>query len=248
VTQSQTASSPSKSDLQAMQLLTIAFQTVGGAQRAGLADVRLEGTLRSPDAPDVIIGTFVAKVRGEDWAVETTFGSHTSKYRVLNGAGTLDDGSSTKFFHPSITSGTRLDIFPLFQRWTEFNQPGSAASVVGPATLDGVACTHIHVHSGLTNPHPAERNQHGDVDVLVDSSTGLIAAVRYKAMLGMPNPHPMEVENRFARYERLNGLMVATRITRYLAGQPLTVFQVTAIQTNNAFTDQDFRNRGGNGQ
>lgn len=235
-------------DPKAIQLLANALNTMGGAQKAGLADVRVEGTLRSASAPDEIIGTFVAKVRGEDWAVETTMGGRTSKYRVLNGAGTLHDGNSAKFFHPSITSGTRLDIFPLFQRWTEFDQPGSSATIVGPTTLDGATCTEIHVHSGTSKPDPARTNQHNEIDVLVDSNTGLISAIRYKAMLGMPNPHPMKVESRFARYEQLGGLLVPTRITRYLDDRPLMVFQVTSVQINNGFTDHDFRNQRGNGQ
>jgi len=246
--QTQPKASSLKNDPQAVQLLASAFQAIGGGQRAALADVRIEGTLRSPAAPDQIIGTFVAKVRGEDWALETTIGNRTNKFRVLNGSGTLDNGGSIKLFQPSITSGTRLDLFPLFHRWTEFNQPGSLAWGVGPTTLDGVACTQIHVHSALTNLHPAESEQHGEIDVLVDFTSGLIAAIRYKAMLGMPNPHLIGIENRFAQYQRLGGLLMPTRITRYLAGQPRTVFQVTAVQINNGFTDQDFRNHGGNGQ
>ncbi len=125
-----------ESHSQAAQLLANARNAMGGAQQAGVIDVLIEGNLRSASAPDEIIGTFVAKVRGEDWAMETTIGGHTSKYRALNGARTLHDGNSAKFFHPSITSGTRLDIFPLSQRWTEFDQPGSSAMVVGPTTLD----------------------------------------------------------------------------------------------------------------
>jgi len=86
------------------------------------------------------------------------------------------------------------------------------------------------------------------VDVFVDPGTGLIAAIRYKAMLGMPNPHAMEVETRFAQYERFGGLMVPSRVTEYMAGRPRMVLQIVSVRTNNGFTDADFHNHGGNGK
>lgn len=237
-----------QSDPQAVQLLSNAFLSIGGGHRAGIADVRIEGTLRSPSVPDEVIGTFTAKARGGDWSVETTIGTHTSKYRVLNGAGTLDDGSSAKNFHPAITAGSRLDIFPLFHRWTEFDQPGSVATIMGTTMLDGAAYTQIHVHSGVTELHPGMHNQHGETDILVDASTGTIAAIRYKAMLGMPKPKEIEVENRFVQYERLGGLLVPTKVTKYLAGKALVIYHVDRVQSNNGFTDGDFQNHGGNAQ
>lgn len=244
----QSGSALPPSDPEAVRLLRNALVAVGGSQKAQLADVRIEGTLHSPLSPDATLGTFVAKVRGEDWSLRTTIGNSSWHYAVLKGAGTIDNGNSIKFLHPSITFGTRLDLFPLFQRWTEFDQPGSIATIVGPVTVDGVTYTKLHVHSATAKLDPSNINEHGDVDVFVDPGTGLIAAIRYKAMLGMPNPHAMEVETRFAQYERFGGLMAPSRVTEYMAGRPRMVLQIVSVRTNNGFTDADFHNHGGNGK
>src|SRR5258708_5498943 len=219
-----------KTDPQAVQMLELVIQRMGGSPISGIADVKIEGNLRSPAAPDEILGSFVAKARGEDWAIQAVHGGRTTEQRVLGGAGTSFDGSASEALHSLITSGTRLDIFPLFQRWTEFDQHGSYASVVGTAAIDGVACAQIHVHSGTTKPDPRTFNQHGDIDVFIDAGTGLVLAVRYKAMLGMPTPHPVEVEAHFAKYEKMGGILTPTLITRYVFGQPRVEFQVTAAQ------------------
>src|SRR5260221_4086953 len=119
-----------KSDPQAIHMLADAFRAMGGAQLSGFADIKIDGTMAAPSSPDIVIGNFSAKARGEDWSMEAIRGASTSSYRVLKGNGSVRKGGVNKPLHPSITSGQRLDIVPLLGRWTEFSEQGSIATLV----------------------------------------------------------------------------------------------------------------------
>jgi hypothetical protein len=230
-----------QSDPQALHLLTKAFSLMGGAQKSMLADVRVEGSLSSPMTPSEISGNFIGKIRGSDWSLETTHDTDVISYRVLNGRGSIRQKATTKPLTPAVTLGLTLDILPIFGRWTEFTEPGSVATLTGSLIIDGVNCQQIHVHSGRVAPDGRFANHHGDLDVFIDSTSGLIAAIRYKANMN-DNGKTVQIENRFGNYREIGGMFVPTQVTRYLADHPIIIFTIRTVLTNTGSKDVDFQN------
>jgi hypothetical protein len=62
---------------------------MGGAQKASIADITVEGTLALPTAPSVSIGTFIAKARGFDFSMETDLNGHQTIFSVLSDKGSV---------------------------------------------------------------------------------------------------------------------------------------------------------------
>jgi hypothetical protein len=228
-------------DAQSIQSLNSAYQAIGGGQRTGIPDVLLQGTLASPGTPDTAIGSFVAKARGLDFSMETTANGHHTIYRVRNGLGSINIDGRTKGLAPNKTLGLSLDIFPLFTRWTEFTQTGVSVQSVGLTSLDGTSCNLIHVESpDLTNDFSA--NDHGKVDVCVDAASGLVDSIQYRATQGPYSISKLTIQIRYSDYQQFGGILVPTKITRYIEGKPRIVLRVSQVQFKNGFTDSDFKN------
>ena len=134
-----------------------------------------------------------------------------------------------------------MDILPLFSRWTEFLQATTSISTPQPTDVDGLPCYLVHVESQDAF-QGFWKNDHGKSDVLVDPRTGLVAGIRYHATQGQYATDSVTVENYFTEYHTFSGILVPTRITRYLHGQPVLVLHVKSVQFNNGFGDSDFHN------
>ncbi len=237
------AQQPPKRDPNAVQLLQQAFVALEGLQKNSVSDVRVEGTLSSPSAPDQIIGTFVAKARGTDLSVETVRNGEQMAFRSLNGLGSIRAKGKIKPLPPYNTHGLSLDILPLFARWTEFLQANASVHLVGQVNVDGAACHLVRVESEDT-ADPLYKNDHRKTDVFIDASTGLIAAIRYQATRGRFNTDQVSIENRFSEYRPFGTLLVPTKVKRYIMERAMVVIHVQAVQFNNGFTDAEFWNEG----
>jgi len=237
----QTSATPRQRDPRAIELLTIAFTQMGG-QSSGVKDFSIRGTITAEASPNAPIGTFVAKARGEDWSLETNLGSNATSFKVLRGTGSIVKNGSKTYLYPSTTAGLTLDIFPLLGRWTEFNDPGSEITLVGQSVIDGETCFQVHVRSARLAANPVQLNHHGEVDVFISSTSKILAAIRYKATAGRPMPHEVQIENHYARYDHFGVLFIPTEIRRYMAGRSTGNFHISAIDTNIAFSDADFKN------
>ena len=232
--------SPPQRDPVALQLLNQAFLLMGGPRKAQVADVRVEGTLALPSAPDLAAGTFLAKARGWDISIDTVRGADRTSYRILGGRGSLRRNGDLKWLPPHNTGGTSLDSLPLFSRWTDFLSPNATITSPQLVTLDGLLCQLIHFAAQDTGRD--FMNEHGKVDVLLDSNTGLVAAIRYRVSAGPHVGDQVQIENRFANYQDFGGFLLPTRITRYIFGRPSILLRVTAVRFNNGFSDADFQN------
>jgi len=229
------------SDPEAIQLLTNALNSMASkALLSSLLDVGIQGTTASPTGD--VTGTFKAKVRGSDWSFETARGSTATSYRILNGAGTLRVNSDLKNLPPTVTQGYPLDVFPLFGRWTQFGVPGAVASVTGNVTIDNISCHQLHVKVPNPAPNSILLNHHGEMDVLVDSNTGLVTAIAFNASMDSRFNSTVRIENRFSDYQMMAGLLVPTQITHHVAGRARIVYRITTVTINNGFTDADFEN------
>jgi hypothetical protein len=230
-----------QSDPQAVQILEKALSAMEGGKLTALVDIRLEGTMALLSSPDLAFGTFVAKVRGEDWSMETTRDATRTSYRILKGTGSMRRDESNMPLQSKSTVGLRLDILPILGRWIEFNEQGSVAQIAGTVVLDGISCYELHMRSGRSETNPLRMNSNGSVDVFVDVTTGLVIAIRYQTPVSSGKGLIL-VENRYAQYQHVGGVLVPTKVTHYIGGKPLATYRITAVQTNNGFTDDDFRN------
>ncbi|MBI3670927.1 MAG: hypothetical protein HY237_14245 [Acidobacteria bacterium] len=231
-------------DPQALQILYQSFVAMGGLRKAQIVDVRVEGTLASPSAPDAVIGTFVAKARGSDISTETNRSGELRSYRVLQGFGSVRTKNGIKPLPPYDTRGLTLDILPLFAKWAEFLQSDVVVRPPRLTAVDGRACFAIAVENKNEKDaeNEATRNEHGKVEVLVDTVTGLAAAMRYRATLGPHSSDRAYVENTFADYRDFGGVLLPTKITRSVSGNPVLIINVNSVQFNNGFADSDFKN------
>lgn len=230
-------------DPQAVTLLTTAYVKLGGQTSSKLADVTLSGWLASPDSPDASVGSFVAKARGSDFSVETTWhsGKH-SKFCVLKGRGSVRTDGKMRPLPPHNTNGLTLDIFLLFGRWTDFLGSEVTVRSEGEIALDGASYQLVRVESNQPSQDPRQINDYGKSDVVIDPRTGLIASIRYAASYGIFFSSRIHVENRFDDYRVLSGMLVPRKITRYLNGQPQFVLHVESVVINAGQTDADFHN------
>ena len=234
-------SQPPHRDTQGLQLLSLGYQTIGGAQRSAISDVLMQGTLASPSAPNTAIGRFVAKARGHDFSMETTANGHHTIYRVLDGLGSINIDGTIKGLAPYKTSGLTLDIFPLFARWTEFSQSEVSVQSVGQTSLDGIPCNVVHVES----PGPTDKlhaNDHGKVDVCINVGSGLVDSIQYKSTEGPYTISKVTIQVRYGDYRQFEGLLVPTTVTRYVNGKSAVVLHVSQVQFTNGFADGDFKN------
>ena len=232
-------SSPPR-DPQALAVLARSFAALGGANKPAISDLRVEGTLALPNDPDVSIGTFVAKARGDDFSVETIQAGQSSSYKVLNGRGSFRQGNKVRPLPQYNTHRLTLDILPLFARWTKFDTETVAIEPLQGMLLDGKKCLLIRVEESASMD-PRFRNRHGSMEVVVEADTGLVVALRYEATQGPSGGDISRIENRFRGYKNFKGLLLPTQIIRYINSQPRVVLRIQSVSINNGLTDQDFK-------
>jgi len=76
-------------DPQALHLLEESLAEMGPATKDTIVDAEAVGKLFTPSDLANPVGSFVAKVRGKDFSMETTRGGSQSRFRVLNGRGSV---------------------------------------------------------------------------------------------------------------------------------------------------------------
>jgi hypothetical protein len=229
---------PPPQDTQALQILNQAQANMGVAREPGIGDIRVTGRLFLPNDRSQSIGTFDAKLRGKDFSMEITTSGKQSRYRVLNGKGSFSKDGKVKPLASYNTMGLSPDILPLFAWWTD--SPIGTATIAAPtnAQVEGVAAYLIHIDLGDRDI----RSNRGKIDVFVDQGSGLIVSVQTTAVLGIYKNYGTLVESRFAEYKNFGGLLLPTRITRYLNGRAGLSFQIDQVNVNTGLADVDFRN------
>jgi hypothetical protein len=232
-----TAQSPQR-DPQALQLLRQSVLLMGAGKKATIADAEALGQLFTPSDLINPTGSFIAKVRGKDFSMETTRKQIQTRYAVLNGRGSSFRNGKLKPLANYNADGLSLDILPLLARWTEFDLSNARVDPAIKESLDGVPCYGIHIEL----PTAGELNEHGKFDVLLDQGSGLISAIRYTMTLGPYQQNKIPVENRFADYRDFGGILIPKHVTRIVNGIATAVLQIDQLHVNNGFIDTDFQN------
>src|SRR5207249_10421176 len=235
--------SPPQRDVEAVALLTTAYEKLGGATKSQLADVTLSGSFASPDSPNTSAGSFVAKARGTDFSMDVSWRSgNRSRFCVLTGKGSVRTDGKTQHLPPHMTYGLRLDLFPLFGRWTDFVSPDVTVRSEQEIALNGSLYRLVRVENSQPPEHPWLSNDYGKNDVVIDPNSGLVVSIRYTAPASKFFSIRVQVENRYEDYRLLSGLFVPTKITRYTNGQAEIVLHVDSVVANSRLLDADFQN------
>lgn len=232
---------PPVRDPQAIAILKQSFTAMGGPYAAKTQDFQLQGTLAEFETPSEPIGSFIAKSRGFDFSMEVTIGSNTSNYRVWKGIGSTVSNGTKKALPFHTTAGLKLDLIPIFYRWTEFLNSSAAVRYLGETSLEGKTYYLIEVESPPdTAPH--HQNELGKTDVLIDETSFLVAAIRYSASDGFFPSARLQKETRYRDYSDQDGVLVPKTIVKCIGGQPVRVLRVASVQFDNGFPNSDFRN------
>jgi len=229
-------------DPQAVQILAGSFAAMGGAQRSVIADLRVEGTLSLPGDPTKVVGSFVLKVRGSDFAVDSLLNGKENRYRVLKGKGSVKRDNVIKPLAPYQTEGLTADVLPLFGRLGDFEKDTARVEPPEAADFNGTPCIRLRVRSAEQTQDSPWKNEHGSMEALVDQTSGLVLSLRYTATQGPYAQDKVNIENRFSEYRIFSGLFLPTRIVRYFNDEPRLVLRIQTIQVNNGLTDRDFHN------
>jgi hypothetical protein len=229
-------------DSQAIRVLQQSLGAMGGKISARSVDVRLEGTIAAPDPSRTGTGLFVAKVRGRDFSFETTRVGDTTAYRVFKGAGSIRARDKTKRLPPPNTQELTFDLIPTLSAWTDFENERVAVHPLETEILEGVPCLRIRVEGSRPSASANSPSDDRTTEVLIDPSTGLVAAIRYRAPQGPYVNDRVAIENRFSDYRNFDGVLLPTKITRYLNGVPGAILVIQSVRFNNGFSDTDFQN------
>lgn len=231
-------------DSGAVAILARSFLLMGGAQKAAIADVQVEGTLALATTPDATIGKFVTKIRGADFAIETDRNGEQTSYRVLDGNGSFRRQGKIVPLQPFNSAGLAVDFLPIFSRWTEFTDPRANVKGAEQAGFGGVPCDQVRVELVELEDRsksPLFQNGHDTFDLCFESGSGLPAALRYQASQGPQSGDQVEIENHFAKYQAFDGILLPTQIIRHIAGRPVLALRITSVQFNNGFSHADFQ-------
>ena len=234
---------PPTRDAQAVQLLNAVFAAMGGAQKASIADITVEGTLALPTAPSVSIGTFIAKARGFDFSMETGLNGHQTIFSVLSDKGSVLVDGKLKHLLPYNTEGLSLDLVPLFSRWSDYSQTVSTVQPISQSTANGSLVYVVHVEVPITRSSPFDNSQ-GKIDVSIDPSTSLVSSTEYQATEGRFADQKVSARTEYSEYKKFGNIVLPTTATRILQGSPLIVYHVSTVVFNVGLTDSDFQNQG----
>lgn len=233
--------SPPQRDAQALQILTSALASMGDGRQSGKIDWKIEGTLSNPDNPDVSAGTFIAKARGYDFSLDSTEGSNTTSFRILRNIGSTRTNGTTKHLPLHSTTGFAPDLLPSFHRWIEFANTDVSVRLLPNTDMDGKPCYLIEVEA----PKDQDKRKQNDLaktDLLVDQSTGLIAAIRTSTSPTIFPSVRVTVETRYSDYQNVAGILVPMTVQKFSNGQLARVLHITSVTFNNGLTNSDFRN------
>jgi hypothetical protein len=232
---------------QATTLLQQAFAALNGGK--SLSDVRLSGTVERIAGSDDETGTAVLKsIAGCASSVSLSLPSGP-RNEIQNcssmppvGAWSGPDGVSHAIAFHNLLTGPAW-FFPAFTIAQGLSASGYVATYVGAETHNGQAVQHVSLlqPSLLPAAPGAPSSSHlTQVDLFLDSTTLLPAAVDFNihpdnnALLDIP------VEIRFSNYTPVNGAQVPFHVQKYLNNTLILDFQATTVTFNSGLTASSF--------
>jgi hypothetical protein len=237
-----TAQQATPSAPQATALLQQALATLSGGHP--LTDVTLSGAAQRIAGSDDESGTVVLKAlaTGES-RVDLTFPSGPgTEIRANSATGPVGswsgpDGTS----HPISQHNLWTDSSWFFQAFTFarlLNDPSYTISYVGQETRNGQAVQHLNIirtfqaTGAPTGWSPASLQNLSGMDIYLDSTTYLPAALLFNAHPDLNQTINIPIEIRFSNYQQTNGAPVPLRIQKFLNNALALDLQITAVSPN----------------
>lgn len=243
----QTAAPAPASSTQATTLLAQSAAALTGAAR--ISDVTLSGTVERIAGSDDETGTAVLKTIAAGAISITLSLPSGTRSEVENcstatpaGAWSGPDGVPHAIASHNLFTGPAW-FFPAFTVAQGLSASGYVATYVGAETHNGQAVQHVSLSqpSLLPNIPSAVSSEHlTQVDLYLDSTTLLPAAVDF-------NTHPdnnalldIPIEIRFSNYTPVSGVQVPFHVQKYLNNTLVLDFQANSVTFNSGLTASSF--------
>lgn len=236
---------PSK-DAQALSLMGRSLSAIGGQALASSPNLTalVVGSYTQFDQGNAVSYPFTLKARGLDqirWESSRPDGAIVNI--IQKDAGWSITPKGTQQIPISGLVGRQFEVFPLLAivKWLQ------AADVdVGQAdteTVDGQSMFRITIRpkrSGKGTPEfQAAFEKTNQAELILDAATLLPARLRYSLHPGDWRVN-IPIETVFSDYQRMDGALVPTKVTRYLRNQKLDEYQIQSVQFNAQLSANDF--------
>jgi hypothetical protein len=242
------ASTPaSTSSSQATALLTQSAAALTGS--VSISDVTLSGTAQYIAGSDDETGTAVLKsiaVGASSVSLSLSAGTHNEIQNCsampFAGAWSGPDGVSHAMAFQNLLTGPAW-FFPAFTIAQGLSNSGYVATYVAAETHNGQAVQHVSLSQPSLFPStpgalsPAHLTQ---VDLFLDSTTLLPAAVDFNAHPDNNALMDIPIEIRFSNYTPVNGVQVPFHIQKYLNNTLILDFQANSVTFNSGLTASSF--------
>jgi hypothetical protein len=237
----------SSSSAQATTLLRQSAAALVG--RVTLTDVTLSGTARRIAGSDDESGTAVLKVLAAGASrVDLSFPSgHRSE--ILNtsvapvaGSWSGPDGVSHGIAFHNLFTGSAW-FFPAFTVSQGLSASGYVATYVASETHNGQAVQHVSLSQPSllpTVPGAISSAHLTRVDLFLDSTTLLPAAIAFNIHADNNQLLDIPIEIRFSSYQAVNGVQVPFHVQKYLNNGLILDFQATSVTLNSGLSASAF--------
>ncbi len=231
-------------DAQSAAVLATCKTALGAGASAQILDSVIQATVSNPDNSSATPGTVTIKAKGTDmvrW--EGTSGGKTyvtiaargqQKHQV--GSGWATDASANAIHQ-------RMTHLPALLIGQEMARGDLWGQYVGQETLGGQTVHHVKLArvSTLGSPVDAQLTQNSEIDVFINTQTGLIAKIRFihHSETDWRLGTPMEIY--YDNYQTVNGMLIPYHQRTIISNSIKTDLNITSAQFNVGLADTVFQ-------
>jgi hypothetical protein len=224
-------------DLSAVAILDKMYVTHAGSVASALGGVRIEGNVTDPADMSKVLGTFTAKLRGDDFFITITRDGKNTIFRKSQGFATVHSEKFTHRYAQQESTRVTTGIFLPFERWMSYRSANTTVSFsTSPQTMEfpnSPSSTQIQ----LEIPNIDGKSKAEQVEISVDTKNNRISSVSSKLPTFGEHGSLIPVSFEYEQYETHDGILVPTVITKYIAGRPTVRLKILTISFKNTFSD-----------
>jgi len=209
-----------------------------------ISDVTFTGTARRIAGSDDESGTASLKALSSGATrLDFNFPSGPrSEFKLLSSDGPTGGWSGPdQVVHPMANHNVVADWgwFPAFTVGTSLNQNNTLVALIGQETRDNSTVIHIKVvqqFSGFSGSIAALMQHLSQVDIYVDPTSALPAAIAYSVHPDNDAGQDIPVEVKFSDYRLVNGCNIPFRIQKFLNNSLVLDLQFQSVAMNTGIT------------
>jgi hypothetical protein len=232
-------------DPNAVNILTAAFQAMGGnAAIATINDSVIEANIERFGAQPGS-GTLTAKIRGfSQVKTETKIGTDSFIYTLDKGQGWLSSNGKVADLAPEYSFIGRTDLLPLFGHFSRFLHTATNVELLGTTTIKDFPNPVYEIEIDEPGADLSESLMgvvgSGVFLLYIDTKTQLVNRVAYSiGAVDYPSSRAA-VQFDYSDYRQVGAMLFPHRIAQTLDQQPAVNINVTSVKVNQGLNDQDF--------